>query len=612
MDSSAVGTVPTLTASQPRQEKPDPDPASIAFSRRQWLNFFIRGNYVKLSDEFIRVLNHFRTMIYFNLSSEKRAFINDFVENFLYFFCHPDFKVPPSHIEPFIALQPVIGNVVALSDYGTTTPWVLRLSQNNKNFFKLLVLHNVRTEVAINPALYFELAPLFASRWWCYYWVSAAAFCRKETHDNIRNHLEKLDDRFMLIGNNSRLSYFPVTYVAPECERIAKERLNSLAAGAFANVTIRNTPARKKIALVSSRWYRNAVYTSLAPLIRSLAGYYEITLIHFGTPGQDIQDREMFERVITIQMKNHRMDLETLQDNEFSAAIYPDIGMNAESIYLSNIRLAPVQVAMYGHPTSTWGSKIDYFLGGSKVEDAGKAGVNYSERLVLIPGMGVYPVYPDDFTVPVEPPPEDPFYVNCGWTAQKVSYPLLDALREVLSKAEKWVIFRIFPGRALTDNNGFIPFVKDIHSQIGAEHVQVFPSYARLEYLAQLCRGAFSLDSYPFGGFNTVIDALYCKKPMVVWKGDRAFNRFGAATLEIVGLPELIACSRKEYIDLTLRLINDDEFRRAMQRRVGEIDLKGSFAKHEDPGYYKKAIDYLIENNDRLKKESSKEPVIID
>jgi hypothetical protein len=592
--------------------KEAPDPTLVTFSRRQWLNFFIRGNHVKLSDEFIRVLNHFRAFIYFNLPADRRAFINDFVENFLYFFCHPDFKIPQSHIGAFLALQPVIANVVALSDFGTTTPWVLRLSQDNRNFFKLLVLHNVRTEIAIDPARYFELAPEFASRWWCYYWVSAAAFCRKETHEKIRLHLKNLDDRFTLIGDNSRLSYFPVTYIAPECERIAKERLNRLAAAAFANVEIRNRPARKKIAIVSGRWYRCAVYTSLAPLIRSLAGVYDITLVNFGTKEQDIEDRAMFERIIPIAMKNHQMDLSALQDNEFSAAIYPDIGMNAESIFMSNIRLAPVQVAMYGHPTSTWGSKIDYFIGGRKVEDAARATANYSERLVLIPGMGVYPVYPDDFAVPTEAAPEDPFYINCGWTAQKVSWPLLDALAEVRARASKRVVFRIFPGRALTDNNGFIPFVKDIHSILGAQAVQVFPNFTRIEYLTELCRGAISLDSYPFGGFNTVIDALYCKKPMVVWEGDRAFNRFGAATLDIVGMPELIARTREEYIALTLRLIDDDDFRRSMQERAGAIDLKRSFATHEDPRYYRKAIDYLIENNENLKNNGSREPILIE
>jgi len=109
-----------------------------------------------------------------------------------------------------------------------------------------------------------------------------------------------------------------------------------------------------------------------------------------------------------------------------------------------------------------------------------------------------------------------------------------------------------------------------------------------------------------------VIDALYCKKPMVVWEGDRAFNRFGAATLDIVGMPELIARTREEYIALTLRLIDDDDFRRSMQERAGAIDLKRSFATHEDPRYYRKAIDYLIENNENLKNNGSREPILIE
>jgi hypothetical protein len=591
--------------------KLESDPLAVAFSRQLWMKLFTRGDHEKLSNEFLRMLNHFAAVTYFNLTAEKRCFINDFVENFLFFFCHHDFAIPEKHVPAYLGMQPVIANIVALSDYGATTPWVVRLAQNKANFFKLLTLHNVRTEIEIDPAHYFEIGPFFASRWWCYFWVSAAAFCRKETHEKIRFHLKTLDPRLTMIGVNSRLSYFPVTYIAPECERIAKERLNRLVADAFANVVIRNRPDRKKIALVTGRWYRSAVYTSLAPLVRSLKGFFDITLISFGTPEEGIQDREMFERVITIQMKNHQMDLEALQDNGFSAAIYPDIGMTAESIYLSNIRIAPVQIALYGHPTSTWGSQIDYFIGGQKVELAEKAAENYSERLVLIPGMGVYPVYPDDFAVPPDAAAEGPFLVNCGWTAQKVSYPLLDALREMLRRVKKNVVFRIFPGRNVTDSNGFIPFVKDIHAMLGADHVHVFPNFTRLEYLAELCRGSISIDSFPFGGFNTVIDALHCRKPMVVWEGDRAFNRFGAATLDIVGLPELIARSREEYIAATVHLIDDDGYRQSVKERVDRIDLKQCFAKHEDPGNFRKAVEYLLDNHESIKNDSSRNPIII-
>jgi starch synthase len=38
-----------------------------------------------------------------------------------------------------------------------------------------------------------------------------------------------------------------------------------------------------------------------------------------------------------------------------------DIGMNVESRFLSNLRLAPAQVTTNSHPVSTFGSKIDFF-----------------------------------------------------------------------------------------------------------------------------------------------------------------------------------------------------------------------------------------------------------
>jgi hypothetical protein len=582
------------------------------FSRQEWLRLFIRGEHETLCDEFLRILNHFAKTSYYNLSAGQRSFVNDFVENFLYFFCHPDLKVPAGQVQAFIGLHPIIANVVAISDFGTTTPWVVRLARHKENYFKLLALYNVRSAVDIDSSLFFDVSPLIASQWWTYFWISAPAFCLKETYERIRAHLLGLDHRFMIFGTNARASYFPVTYVAPEYEQIGKGRLNRLAAEAFANVKIRNKPLRRKIALITDRWYRSAVYTSLSPLIRSLAGRYDLTLIHNGTDEKEIMDRAMFERTMCIQMKNSQMDLEPLQDNDFSAAIYPDIGMNPESIYLSNIRIAPVQIVMYGHPTSTWSPQIDYFIGGRKVENLANASRDFGERLVVIPGMGVYPVYPDDFTPPPETKSETPFVINCGWTAQKVSYPLLATLQKVIEGAKKAILFQIFPGNALTQYNGFIPFVKDVQSMLGAQRVRVLASLSRLDYLGELCKGAFSIDSYPFGGFNTVIDALYCKKPMVVWQGDRAFNRFGGATLEIAGMEELIARTQEEYISCVLRLINDDDFRRTMCARAAALDLKAAFAKHENPAYYLKAIDYLIDNHDRLKAEGSREPIIIE
>jgi predicted O-linked N-acetylglucosamine transferase (SPINDLY family) len=459
----------------------------------------------------------------------------------------------------------------------------------------------------------FDVNDFFASMWWTCFWLSAPAFCTKTTHEKITAHLANFDPRFTLFGEHTWISYFPITYTAPDHEKTVKSHLNRLASAAFKNVDIRNKPRPGKIAIISDRWYRSAVYTSLSPLIQSLRGHYDITLVHFGRDEGTIMDRDMFSRFVRIKMQNDQMDLSALQDNEFSAVIYPDIGMNQESIYLSNIRLAPVQVMMYGHPVSTWGSKIDYFIGGRAVEDLSRAADNYGERLVVIPGMGVYPVYPG-FT-PQDGGPRDEekdFVINCAWTAQKVSYPLLSALREIIGKSEKPVVFQFFPGNVPSRHNGFIPFVKDLWEMLGQNHVRIFPGLPYIAYMAKLWKGVFSIDSYPFGGFNTVIDALHLRKPIVTWQTGHAYSRFGPATLDLIGVPELIARNRKEYVDLTVRLINDDPFRKEMCGKIAAVDLKTAFSRSENPEFFRKAIDYLIENHGRLAAQGSRDPVIIE
>jgi hypothetical protein len=586
------------------------DSSGFSFSRARWFSLFHQTNYHALSEEFIRGLDYYYKNPLSNLSVGQLAALNDFLENFLFFFCSHEFKLPKPHIQKFMGYHPLIANLVALSDFKTTTAWVTRLSRSKENYFKLLVLYNSRTEVEINPALFFDVNQFFASEWWTYFWLSPPAFCVRETYEKIRDHLSTIDPRLQNIGANTRGSYFPVTYVAPELEHVLKTHMNRLVAGAFSNVKIRDKPQRNKIALITDRWYRSAVYTSLSPLIRSLTGHYEITLVHFGRDENTILDRDLFARTICIQMKNSQMDLSALQDNGFSAVIYPDIGMNAESIYLANVRIAPVQVMMYGHPASTWGSKIDYFIGGKAVEDLSKALENYGERLVVIPGMGVSPVFPDGF-IP-SPAVEDEFIINCAWTGQKVSYPLLEALQEIIRKAERRVVFHVFAGGAVAQYNGIIPFARDLQTMLGREQVRVYADLPQKTYLDELCKGRISLDSYPFGGFNTVIDALSCKKPIVVWETGRAYSRFGSTTLSIAGIPELIARSREEYIALTVRLINDDGFRKAMTGKVAAIDLKAAFAKHENPDYFRKAVDFLIENHGRLAIEGSRDPIVIE
>src|SRR5262249_60344859 len=67
--------------------------------------------------------------------------------------------------------------------------------------------------------------------------------------------------------------------------------------------------------------------------------------------------------------------------------VYPEIGMDLNTIYLASQRLAPLQAAMWGHPHTTGLPTIDWFISGAAFEPA-DAQEHYTERLVCLPRLG--------------------------------------------------------------------------------------------------------------------------------------------------------------------------------------------------------------------------------
>ena len=70
-----------------------------------------------------------------------------------------DFILPEKYASAFIDLNAVIGNVVAISDFRTTDPFVQVLLKQQRNFTKLLSLYSGRNRVKIDRRLLFATSP---------------------------------------------------------------------------------------------------------------------------------------------------------------------------------------------------------------------------------------------------------------------------------------------------------------------------------------------------------------------------------------------------------------------------------------------------------------------
>ena len=78
-----------------------------------------------------------------------------------------------------------------------------------------------------------------------------------------------------------------------------------------------------------------------------------------------------------------------------------------------------------------------------------------------------------------------------------------------------------------------------------------------------------------------------------------------------VGLGELITRNEADFIDVCCRMIDEPDFRGRMQRRMKIADLESTVLSLNEVPAFARAVDYLLENHDSLKKESSRSPIEI-
>jgi predicted O-linked N-acetylglucosamine transferase (SPINDLY family) len=113
----------------------------------------------------------------------------------------------------------------------------------------------------------------------------------------------------------------------------------------------------------------------------------------------------------------------------------------------------------------------------------------------------------------------------------------------------------------------------------------------RKEYL-ELYHGLdIALDTFPYNGHTTSLDALWMGVPVVSLAGERSVSRGGFSQLSNLGLPELVSFQEEDYLRMAVELANDlphlAELRRALRSRLEDSVLMDAprFARNIEAAY---------------------------
>lgn len=252
--------------------------------------------------------------------------------------------------------------------------------------------------------------------------------------------------------------------------------------------------------------------------------------------------------------------------------VQPEVGMTPVSYLLAALRLAPVQVAGWGHPVTTGSDQVDYYLTCAAMEPA-DAATHYAERLVPLPGLGV------DYAMPAEPPetrraalglPDGRRLYICPQSLFKV-HPEMDALFARLLDAdpEGLLVFFQAPARAVTEQFG-----RRLQSALEAHGI---PPRGQVKFLPRLPAEGFRralacadvvVDTVRWSGGNTSLDALAAGTPVVTLPGRFMRGRQTAAMLATIGLGELVAATAEDYVRLAVEAARDRDRNHALRAAI--------------------------------------------
>ncbi len=581
------------------------------FKSNRLAKLYFQKKWDDLSQDLIKFLIDFDQHTFLELNSKQQYEIDSFVKDFLYFFTQADYIISDVYSAQFIRFNGLISNVVAISRFKTTDHHLHLLKQQPNNFVKILTLYSARNTRQFSVKSFFDTSTALSSLWYCHIFDIYYSLCADEQgYGFLQQHIRDFDARITQFSNFHHMS-FSATYIDPQADRMLKEKINQyVQKNLVQSVQIISSPKSNRVAVISGNWFpRHSVYRNQRYFIEALKGNFELILVAFGNTKKALHT-DLFDQVIELNTVNGVLDVSPIEKNEFNLVYFPDVGMNLESIVLSNLRLAPIQVTSYGHSVSTFGSQIDYFIGGAAVEKLEKLQTRYSERVVLIPGLGITntrPQYQPKGLVPNN----EPLIINCSWYSQKANFPMLTVLKKIAETAKSPIIFRLFSGSGLGQQNNYLPFLHSVHRLIDPAMVQVIPPQPYETYMALMEQGDFCLDAFHFGGCNTVIDALYLGKPIVTWEGSHWYNRIGSAILRELGLEELISQNEIDYIDTAIKLVQSPKYRQTVQAKILQLDLDKLIFNPQTSYCFKQAISLLINHHHQLSNSPRKTPILI-
>lgn len=239
---------------------------------------------------------------------------------------------------------------------------------------------------------------------------------------------------------------------------------------------------------------------------------------------------------------------------------------------------APVQVTWLGYLATTGMSTMDYRLCDAYTDPPGRTENQHSEQLIRLPNSQWCYLPPIGLPKVNDLPLASKGYLTLG------SFSVMPKVNRLTISLWAKVLHALPSSRLLLASVPGSSTAKHLAQefeffQISTERL-IFRGRMKAEdYFASYGEVDIILDSFPYNGGTTTLDAILMGVPVVTLAGERSVSRGGVSILSNIGLTDLIAATPDDYVRIAQDLARDParlgELRATLRQRMEKSPLMG-------------------------------------
>jgi hypothetical protein len=346
-------------------------------------------------------------------------------------------------------------------------------------------------------------------------------------------------------------------------------------------IKLKEVKKKKPVMLVVLEWFTSShsIYRTHSLTLQSAREHFELVAMAY--PGcVDDETRRVFDVFVPIEQNIGVVDQLRLIQHEAekrnAAVCYmPSVGMFPLTMWLANLRVAPLQLMALGHPATTHSDVIDYVV---VEEDYVGNEACFSEKLLKLPSDGMpYRPSASAFGLDLVREPHigpDVVQIAMCATTMKLNPKFLQACARIVDECQQPVHFHFLIGQAqgLT-----YPNVQRVVHQFLGNHVTVYPHQNYADYMSVISTCDMFINPFPFGNTNGIIDTVSAGLVGVCKTGPEVHEHIDEGLFHRLGLPSwLIADTVNAYVAAAVRLASNHKERVALRKQhagFGKVDL---------------------------------------